>query len=216
MDKLMLFSHLADVCKQTFLGFVPWNYYLDTGGPQCAITNFNFLGANSGLLLILLAVLDDLFRAVGIIAVAFIIYSGARYVLANGDPNEAAKAQGGIISALIGIAIALFATITVRFIGNQAGTGTAGSSGNIIDLSGLPNPIGAADGGFLQTVLTLAFGLLGATAFLIIVIGGFQYVLSQGDPQQTTKAKNMIVYALIGLVVAILAQSIVSFVVNHR
>ena len=61
----------------------------------------------------------------------------------------------------------------------------------------------------------LVFGIMGAVALLVITIAGFKYVLSQGNPQETAKAKNTILYALIGLVVAILAFNIVKFVVGR-
>lgn len=63
-------------------------------------------------------------------------------------------------------------------------------------------------------VLQLVFGLLGAIALLMVTIGGLKYVSSQGDPQATAKAKNTILYAIVGLVVAIAAFSIVTFVVQ--
>jgi hypothetical protein len=66
----------------------------------------------------------------------------------------------------------------------------------------------------IQTVLQFVFGLAGAVALLIITIAGTMYILSQGDPQKVAKAKNTIIYALIGLVITILSYSIVSFVVT--
>lgn len=66
----------------------------------------------------------------------------------------------------------------------------------------------------IQDVLMVAFGILGALSVLIIVIAALQYVLSAGDAQKVAKAKDAIIYALVGLVVAILAYSIVAFVLD--
>ncbi|MGF7229098.1 MAG: pilin [Candidatus Saccharibacteria bacterium] len=63
-------------------------------------------------------------------------------------------------------------------------------------------------------IQTIVFGISGAIALLIIVIAGFQYVTSQGNPQSVAKAKNAIIYAGVGLVVLILANAIVAFVVK--
>lgn len=60
---------------------------------------------------------------------------------------------------------------------------------------------------------TLLF-FLGAVAVIIIIIGGFMYVTAAGDPGRIKTAKNTILYAVIGLIVALLAWGIVSFVVN--
>ena len=61
-------------------------------------------------------------------------------------------------------------------------------------------------------MISIIIGTIAAVAVLFIVIGGLRYILAQGDPQGVSKAKGTIVYALIGLVVAIIAQFIVSFV----
>lgn len=67
----------------------------------------------------------------------------------------------------------------------------------------------------LQTALAIIFGIFGAVAVLIITIAGLQYVLSQGDPQKTAKAKDTILYAVIGLVLSLSAYFIVTFVVSR-
>lgn len=67
----------------------------------------------------------------------------------------------------------------------------------------------------ITKALQLVFGLAGAMAVIIVIIGGFNYTTSQGDPQKTSKAKNTILYALIGLVICISAFTIVSFVVGR-
>ena len=78
---------------------------------------------------------------------------------------------------------------------------------------GVPdNPLGQAN---IQSALQLVFGLAGAIAFIVVVLGGLKYVLSQGNPQETAKAKDTIMYALIGLVICVFAFSIVSFVINN-
>lgn len=67
----------------------------------------------------------------------------------------------------------------------------------------------------IANVITYTFGILGAISVIIITIAGIQYVISNGDPQKTAKAKNTILYAVIGLVVAILATALVNFVIRR-
>jgi len=57
--------------------------------------------------------------------------------------------------------------------------------------------------------------LMGSVSVIMIIIGGFRYVTSQGDQTQMQSAKNTILYAVIGLIVAIAAYAIVSFVVTQ-
>ena len=220
-----LLAHFAagsgNCADQGFLGLWPWYHYLqvspDASG-ACSVTNFTLLGSHSSILLILLALVDDLLRIAGVLAVGFVIYAGVKYITSQGDPAETARAQSTLISSLAGLAIALVAVAVVSFIGNQVGGGAGGVTQIGLDLSSLPNPGGvnnpSGSSPFVQTILSWAFRILGATTFLVLVIGGLRYVLSQGDPQNVTKAKNMIMYALIGLVVAIVAQSIVSLIIN--
>ncbi len=56
--------------------------------------------------------------------------------------------------------------------------------------------------------------VIGGVAVLIIVVGGFMYILSAGDANNTKRAKDTILYAVIGLVIALFAQAIISFVIG--
>lgn len=67
----------------------------------------------------------------------------------------------------------------------------------------------------MATVFSIVFGIAGGIAFLMVIIGGLQYVMSQGEPQATAKAKNTILYAVIGLAVCVLAFTIINFVIGR-
>lgn len=84
-----------------------------------------------------------------------------------------------------------------------------------VDVSKLPG----ANGGptteqSIPVLVNIAFGIFGAVAMLVITIAGLQYVLSQGDPQKTARAKDAILYAVVGLVVTFLSYGIVNFVIG--
>lgn len=66
----------------------------------------------------------------------------------------------------------------------------------------------------IKDVVNVLLFILGAIAVIMIIIGGLRYVLSNGDSGAITSAKNTILYAVIGLVVAILAYAIVNFVID--
>jgi arginine exporter protein ArgO len=82
------------------------------------------------------------------------------------------------------------------------------------DQVSLPN-----EGGFSATnvgnALTIVFGVAGAVAFAVVVFAGLKFVLSSGNPQEMAKAKDTIINAIIGLVVAASAVIIVQFVVGY-
>ena len=65
----------------------------------------------------------------------------------------------------------------------------------------------------IRIVINTALVVLGMVAVLMIIIGAIRYTVSNGDPSSVKGAKNTILYSVIGLVVAILAYTIVNFVV---
>lgn len=69
--------------------------------------------------------------------------------------------------------------------------------------------------GILNKASNFLLIIIGIAAVFMIMIGGIQYVLSSGDPQRVNKAKDMIIYALVGIVVALIARGIVVFVINR-
>jgi hypothetical protein len=64
-------------------------------------------------------------------------------------------------------------------------------------------------------VLSAVFIFIGGLAMLFLLIGAVRYVTSNGDPGQTTQAKNTILYAVIGIVVSSSAFAIVQFMVGQ-
>lgn len=67
----------------------------------------------------------------------------------------------------------------------------------------------------IEIVLQIVFVTMGAISILVLAIAGLQYVLSNGDPQKTARAKDTIIYAVVGLVVAIMSFTIVTFVLGR-
>ena len=56
--------------------------------------------------------------------------------------------------------------------------------------------------------------VIGIVAVVMIMVGGFRYITSNGKQESVSAAKNTLLYAVIGLVVVALAQAIVHFVIN--
>lgn len=85
-----------------------------------------------------------------------------------------------------------------------------------IDTSPLPGSArNNATPAAIQTAFNIVLAITGAIALLIIVLAGFQYILSQGNPQSVARAKNAIIYGFVGLLVTILSFIIVGFVVGR-
>lgn len=79
---------------------------------------------------------------------------------------------------------------------------------------GKGDPITGSNGVLAKVTRIISY-VAGAASVILLIIGGFMYVLSNGDTSKITSARNTIIYALVGLVIVVIAQSIVIFVINR-
>ena len=66
----------------------------------------------------------------------------------------------------------------------------------------------------LREVLNLTYYAAGAIAVIVIIAAGIFYVISSGDPGRITKAKNLLLYSVIGLIIVMSAFVITNFVIG--
>jgi hypothetical protein len=66
----------------------------------------------------------------------------------------------------------------------------------------------------IKAVVTILTIIIGVASVIMIIVGGLKYITSGGDSNAISSAKNTVLYALVGLVVAVLAQFLVHFVVD--
>lgn len=85
---------------------------------------------------------------------------------------------------------------------------------NRSDLNNSGIPTGSLSQTNFANGLRVALGIAGAIAVIVVTFGGLKYVLSNGNPQETAKAKNTIIDGMIGLAIIVTAFGIVSFVVG--
>ncbi|MGK2896505.1 MAG: Mbov_0395 family pilin-like conjugal transfer protein [Candidatus Saccharimonadales bacterium] len=71
-----------------------------------------------------------------------------------------------------------------------------------------------SDDNLLSGILTTAYFLGGVICVIIIIFSGILYTISQGDPGKIQTAKNAILYAVVGLIIIILAFAITRFVIG--
>ena len=69
--------------------------------------------------------------------------------------------------------------------------------------------------GIIKTIVEVLLTAVGAISIIMIVIGGIMFALSSGDAQKAAKARNTVLYAVVGLIVSIFASAIVNFVFNR-
>ena len=66
----------------------------------------------------------------------------------------------------------------------------------------------------VKTTINVILYVLGSLSVVMIIYSGILYVMSGGDANNVTKAKNTLMYSVIGLIVALLAYAIVNFVIT--
>ena len=67
----------------------------------------------------------------------------------------------------------------------------------------------------VEDIINIFSWIVGVVSVIMVIFGGFRYITSGGDAGKVTSAKNTIVYALVGLVIAALAQVLVLFVLGN-
>ena len=82
----------------------------------------------------------------------------------------------------------------------------------VVHTLGLPNV--SANGNTIQTILQIVFGALGGLALVYIVLGGFSYIISAGDPEKAAKGRKMITYAVLGIILALTGEALVTWVLG--
>lgn len=68
--------------------------------------------------------------------------------------------------------------------------------------------------GLVANLMVWVYFAIGIVAVIIIIIGGIQYVISEGEPEKTKKAQATITYTIIGLIIALAAATIIGFVLG--
>lgn len=75
-------------------------------------------------------------------------------------------------------------------------------------------PTTGADEATLGNILTAVYMIAGIVAVIVIIIGGIRYTTSNGDAAGVKSAKNTILYAVVGLIVIIMASAITQFTIQ--
>jgi len=128
-------------------------------------------------------------------------------------------------SSLVFAAAVLVPSVSVEAVGPPAAKGCANN--NVADsINQGANATGSSadcnNGTTLTTgvsnlakTITTDFSILvGAISVIMIIFAGFKYITSGGSNENTNSARNILMYAVIGLVIAVIAQLIVHLVIN--
>jgi hypothetical protein len=118
-----------------------------------------------------------------------------------------------LLLGVIAAPLALSASVSAQDVFGGACDG-AGKDSSVCQSRDTSNPIAGKNGLLYKTVRIISY-IAGIAAVIVIIVGGLNYITSNGDTNKVNTGKDMIIYASIGLVVIVLAQSIITFIVNR-
>lgn len=105
------------------------------------------------------------------------------------------------------------ATVATLFAGKVAMALTAQEGAAAARADDMPADLVGPDGVFNKITSTILYAV-GIVSVIMLIYGGLRYVMSGGDSKKVTDAKNTILYAIIGLIIAVLSYAIVHFVLQ--
>lgn len=120
----------------------------------------------------------------------------------------------GLQSILLVPAIALSVGVVVPVFQSSVAHAQIGAGVNATSNAAKTGNVSSADD-LITTIINMLLYIIGAVSVIMIIYGGFKYVTSGGDSSGVTSAKNTILYAIIGLIVAVLAYIVVNFVLKQ-
>lgn len=182
-----------------FAGLTSWN---------CGVEIKDENSLKTGIWKIVANVAVDIVVVAAYLVLGYVIYGGYLYIFSSGDPNKVIGAKRTLTHAFIGLAIVMSAYVII----NSIRIATLGASGTFnsdcvtkgcVDVNNL-----------VTNAIQWVIGIAGVVAAIFVVYGGISYTTSAGEPNKLQKAKQVIIYALIGLVIVGLAEVITAFVSN--
>ena len=180
------------------LGFTSWD---------CNVNISNEETLKSGIWTIAANVAVDITVAAAYLIIGYVIYGGYLYTFSGGDPGKVATGKKALTQAFIGLAIVMSANVILNSI--RIALGAKDFSTNCASKNCGIDPVE-----MVSSIIQWIIGIAGIVSAIFVVYGGISYTTSTGDPGKVKKAKDMILYALIGLAIVGLSEIIVVFVSN--
>ena len=125
--------------------------------------------------------------------------------------NKFFKKAGQVFTGAAAAVTLMAGRVMAAEAGEAANPAQAGA--NTAKGSGMPSELVGVNGVFTRITNTVLYAV-GIISVIMLIYGGLRYVISGGDSKKVTDAKNTIMYAIIGLIISILAYAIVNFVIN--
>jgi len=150
------------------------------------------------------------------VAIIMLVISGAQMMLSSGDQTQITRAKENFKYTVIGFIVSLMSFVVVSAVYNFLGAGKLTAD----QLDGKPgnrafSVLGDASfQAFMNRMLNNFLAIIGILALLMIMYNGFKYIVARGDQAATKKAREGIMWSVIGLVITLFAYVIIQAVRN--
>lgn len=186
------------------------------------------------------ALINIAFMAAGVVAIIFLIIGGFRYVTSSGNQEAIEGAKATILNAIIGLIIIFLSFLIVNYILGELGVNPVkvekaksapqfaqneelvpkdeGAEGIVPEGKDkiIPDPIpGKNLQDIINSVFNVAYGLAGVVAIIYLIVGGYYYITSSGNPDASEAAKGTIVNSIIGLIIILTSYLIIRFALDQ-
>ncbi len=143
---------------------------------------------------------------VGTATIIYVMFSGFRFIISQGNSEDVETAKRALQWSLSGLAVMLLSYVLIVATRTFFGVKAIPESNNPV----LTNPIAANTFDDLYLVFINGFfGIVGILAVLMIVINGVRYMTAGGNDEQAESAKSGLQYAVGGVIIVILAYVLV-------
>lgn len=184
-------------CRR-MLGFVSWDCNVAISDQDSLESSFGIIASN---------IAADVAVAAAYLVIGYVVYGGYLYMFSNGDPGKIAAGRKTLANAFIGLAIVMLTNVILTAIRVALTNGNGNFQNCVTDGDGCVTPE-AMVSGFIGWVVSIA----GIVSAVFLVYGAILYITSSGDPGKVKRAKDTIMYSLVGLAIVALATMITTFV----
>jgi len=122
--------------------------------------------------------------------------------------------KGYISKIIIGLLTVGFGVALVTAPVSALGEGGAPAGINAARGDNTPSNLVNGDSSIVRRAINIMLFGVGVLSVVMLIFGGFRYVISGGKKESVTNAKNTILYAIIGLLVAVFAYAIINFILG--
>ncbi len=130
------------------------------------------------------------------LSVLFIVWGGILMLISMGDDSKTAQAKWAIIYALIGLFGAILSQVFVGFVAKE------------------PLTVGATEMTVIQKAVTFLVNAMNVLFIIAIIFAGIRMLLGHGQPEEFTRAKKVIMWAIAGALVVNVARTLVRAVLS--